>query len=137
MATWFELAKSAVRTLEFETSWGAFERAWERVRTPYGETMDDLKEAALAAALPAGVEVLGYGLPGRALVKLCKVLARHHAPAPFYLAARTAGDAIGVHFTEAAAMLRALRADGVIELAEQGSLGKRRASAYHFTWEPP
>ncbi|MFN7121895.1 MAG: hypothetical protein ACK4NM_07670, partial [Hydrogenophaga sp.] len=79
-----------------------------------------------------GIADLGYGDAGNRLVCICKALAAHHAPDPFFLSSRQAGELLGVHFTDASKMLAALVMDRVLHLESRGA--GRVASRYRFSW---
>jgi hypothetical protein len=82
--------------------------------------------------LPEGISSLGYGDRVQYLVRLCIALQAHHGTDPFFISARQAGEAMGLHFTDASKTLSALVADGVLTLVTKGA-GKV-ASRYRFAW---
>jgi hypothetical protein len=81
---------------------------------------------------PIGLDALGYGEPCKRLVRLCIALQVHQGSEPFFISARQAGEQLGMHFSDAAKMLRALVADKVLEEVSKGA-GKV-ASRYRFIW---
>ena len=85
-----------------------------------------------AAPLPSGIVALGYGVRAMHLVRVCQALQAHHGTDPFFISARVAGGVLGICHEEAALMLRAMVADGVLTLVSKGA-GKV-ASRYRFTW---
>lgn len=127
---WHRQALPHIGTTDFMETWADFMRGWEKVRRPFGEVMNLILDGVDDDPLPAGIEALGYGKRGQKLVKICKRLADHHAPEPFFLGARQAGDLLGIHFTDASKLLAALVFDDVLKLVKKGS-GKR---ASEYTW---
>src|SRR5512139_3113467 len=113
-------ARNAVdaRTKDPAVTLNDFERAFATVKYPYGATLDRI--ASDLPPVPAGIETFGYGPACLKLVCLLRRLhdhqAAHHGGAPIILSVRIAADVIGVHPTAAAAMLRQVTADGVVEL---------------------
>jgi len=130
---WHELALPVIGTKDFSTTWVDFQNAWEKVRHPYGMTMQTIIAGVdHATPLPNGVETLGYGNTSTHLVRLCMALQSHHGDEPFFISARVAGEVLNVHFTDASKMLSALVSDGVLALVSRGS--GRVASRYRFVW---
>lgn len=130
---WFELAKPVIGTQEFVTSWGDFKRAWEAVKFPAGEALAPVL-AALKEPEPIPDELQERGFCDRdwLLVRLCRELQLLAGDEPFFIGARKAGEILDMHYTDASALLRALVADGIIQLVSRGSGSK--ASRYRFTW---
>lgn len=131
--TWHEQALPVIGTKPFATSWSDFLRGWEGVKFAHGASLASLLTEL--PPLPPGIADMGYGDAESKLVRVCLALARIQAPAPFFISARQAGELTGLHFTDAAKVLTALRMDGVIELVSKGAGTK--ASRYLFTWNPP
>lgn len=129
---WHRLALPVIRTKDFAITWADFLNGWKKVRQPYGMTMQAIT-AGLdhTTPLPPGVKALGYGAAGQHLVRLCLAMQVHHGANPFFISAREAGKLLNVHFTDAAKILTALVADGVLSLISKGA-GKL-ASRYRFT----
>ncbi|WP_233598042.1 hypothetical protein [Comamonas sp. BIGb0124] len=133
VADWHRLALPVIGTEEFSTSWADFMRGWDKVRMPFGSTIEQILDGVAADPLPPGVAALGYGEKANLLVKICRRLADHHAPEPFFIGARQAGELIDMHFTDASKVLYALVTDDVLELVKRGA-GKV-ASRYRFVWD--
>lgn len=129
---WHRLALPHIGTADFTTSWTDFMRGLAAVRSPFGLTLEKLMERLDERPLPDGIADLGYGETGNRLVCICQALAIHHAPGPFFLSSRQAGELLGVHFTEASKMLAALVMDRVLHLESRGA--GRVASRYRFSW---
>lgn len=131
--SWHALVLPVIGTKDFTTTWADFLHGWEKVKSPFGQTMQSITESVdLTTPLPAGVDSLGYGDKAQYLVRLCMALQSHHGGEPFFISARQAGEAMGLHFTDASKMLAALVADGVLTLVSRG-VGKV-ASRYRFAW---
>lgn len=129
---WHRLALPNIGTTDFATSWIDFTRGLAAVRSPFGVTLEKLMTDIDTRPLPSGIERLGYGIAAERLVRICEALAEHNAPQPFFLSSRSAGELLGVHFTDASKMLAALTLDGVLHLESRG-VGKV-ASRYRFIW---
>lgn len=130
---WHEMALPVIGTKDFSVTWADFVNGWEKVRQPHGATMNAIMAGInKSSPLPAGITSLGYGEHAFYLVRVCMALQVHAADKPFFISARQAGEVLGIHYTDAAKMLKALVADGVITLVSQGA-GKV-ASRYRFTW---
>lgn len=130
---WHRLAEPVIGTKDFSTSWAEFLSAWDKVKTPHGQEMERILSGIdHAAPLPSGIVALGYGVRAMHLVRVCQALQAHHGTDPFFISARVAGGVLGICHEEAALMLRAMVADGVLTLVSKGA-GKV-ASRYRFTW---
>lgn len=121
---WHKDVLSVIGTKEFSETWADFMRGWEKVKVPYGETMDSIVKASRLIALPDCLLDMEYGERTNNLIKVCIAAQQHHGDEPFFLPSRIAGDILGVHFTVAAKMLRALVIDGLIEVVEQSRMGR-------------
>ena len=133
VARWHELALPVIGTKDFATTWADFLNGWEKVRQPYGATMQTIvTNIDHTERLPNGIESLGYGKASIHLVRLCMALQSHQGNAAFFISARQAGEVLGVHFTDASKMLSALVADGVLALVSKGS--GNVASRYRYIW---
>ncbi|MBC7203441.1 MAG: hypothetical protein H5U29_07935 [Pusillimonas sp.] len=130
---WHRKALPVIGTKDFATTWVDFSRGWEKVRCPFGETLTVALKGFEGDDVPTRVELLGYGPKAISLVKICRRLALHHEPEPFFISARQAATLLGIHFTDASKFLSAFVLDGVIELVERG-MGKR-ASRYRWKLE--
>ncbi|MCC7316499.1 MAG: bifunctional DNA primase/polymerase [Planctomycetes bacterium] len=127
---WHIRARSVIQTKEFEDSWADFVYAWPRVKHPTGKGLiQRVSERARRCALPQ--EAASYRQAElRNLVSLCRELQREAGDQPYFLASRTAGEAIGVSWKTACRWLGMLVADGVIAVVE--SHGARRATRYRY-----
>jgi len=128
---WHALALPTIGTADFAESWGDFARAFEKVRLPEGALMAALLKDVDADPLPDGVPD-DYEPRALRLVRICGRLQREAGNEPFYLSARTAGGLLDVHFTNAANLLCALVADGVLDRVNWGTWKDRRASEYRM-----
>jgi len=129
---WHRQVLPVIGTKEFAESWGDFALCWKAVKYPHGATLETILQGVNDVSLPNGISALEYGTQTLRLVRICNVLASHHAPEPFFLSARIAGDLLEMHYTEAAKLLAALVADGVLKLETKGVGNK--ASRYRFIW---
>lgn len=130
---WHRQAISVIGTKDFSTSWAEFLSAWDKVKNPHGQEMERILGGIdHTAALPSGIVALGYGVRAMHLVRVCQALQAHHGDDPFFISARVAGGVVGICHEEAALMLRAMVADGVLALVSKG-VG-RVASRYRYMW---
>ena len=128
---WHKQSLPVIGTKDLSVTLTDFFNAWDKVRQPYGATMGAiLAKIDSSVPLPNGIPALQYGKAGNQLVRVCEALQRHHGDQPFFIAARQAGDVLGVHYTDAAKMLAALVQDDVLTLVSRGA-GKV-ASRYRF-----
>jgi hypothetical protein len=128
---WHESALPVIATKDFTVTFTDFMRGWDRVKHPYGQTMQTITQSIdHSRPLPAAIQGLGYGAHAQHLVRLCMALQEHQRDEPFFLSARQAGEQLGVHFTDASKMLAALVADGVLTLVSKGAGAK--ASRYRI-----
>jgi hypothetical protein len=129
---WHELALPVIRTKPFEESWIDFMDGWERVKYPAGAgPLDVLWSKALAEPLPT--EALGYEQePVRQLVALCHQLQRHAGQGTFFLACRTAGELLHVHYKTAWRWLQLLEIDRVLHRISTGTLASHRANEWRL-----
>jgi hypothetical protein len=131
-ARWHARALPTIGTQEFAVTLDDFARAFEKVRIPHGDVLSGIVGGIdHGAALPAGLDVFGYGESAIRLVRLCIALAKHCEPEPFFLDVRTAGNYLGVHHTYAWKVLSVLVRDGVLTLVSKGA--GDRASRYRIT----
>ncbi|MFD2379320.1 hypothetical protein ACFSTJ_20090 [Ottowia pentelensis] len=130
---WHELALPTIGTKAFAETWGDFSRAWENVKYPEGALLAKILDNLDGDPIPPMPS--GYGETEERLIRVCIRLQQYAGNAPFFLSARKAGDLIGLHFTNASAMLCGLVADGVLELVERGK--RPKASSYRFKWGQP
>ena len=130
---WHELALPVIGTKEFAVTWADFERGWEQVKYPFGQTLQPILDGIdHSAPLPEGIVALGYSEKAHRLIRICHALQAHHGAEPFYIPARIAGELIDMHYTEAAKVLKALCLDGVLLLVKKGA--GMQASRYRWAW---
>ncbi len=129
---WHAAAVDRIATKEPAVSVADLTRAYNAVKSPFGETMNDIVTASATFELPAGIAALRYGPSAHRLVSVCMALQRHEGDAPFFLSARVAGDVAGLHYTDAAKVLGLFVNDGVLALVSRGA--GLKASRYRFTW---
>ncbi len=116
---WLETYDSVIASKDVGVSWADFRNAWEKVTCPYGTV---LRETLLVLPkLPSLPELDKYGPKANYLLQVCAALQTHHQNEPFFLSSRIAGELIGMHFTDAAALLRAFVREGWLVLVEKGA----------------
>lgn len=128
---WHERGLANMLTKDFGTTWGDFAHAWGRVRFVEG---DDVLGKALerAEAADPSAWASDYAPAQRLLASLCRELQRAAGSAPFFLGARTAGEAVGVDKDRANRWLWAFVADGALELVTKGSQQSGKASRWRY-----
>jgi hypothetical protein len=125
---WLRAYDPVIGSKDVGVSWADFRNAWDKVICPYGTV---LRESLLVLpTLPFVPELDKYGFKARHLLQICAALQTHHRNEPFFLGSRTAGELIDLHFTDAAALLRAFVREEWIVLIEKGA--GLRASRYRF-----
>lgn len=129
---WFNLYVHRFRTKELEVSWADFLSSWESVTTPYGATL----EAILLdpKPVPLWMSTHRFGERGNQLLSVCSTLAEHHAPGPFFLSARQAGELINLDFSDTAKLLKRFVISGYLVVAEEGT--RTRATSYFLCNQP-
>lgn len=129
---WFETHKQQFRTQDMGISWADFLSAREAVRSPYGTTL----QAALAKpqAIPMWMQTHRFGQRANRLLGLCVTLAHHHAPHPFFLSARQAGQLVGMDFSDCAKLLQRFVRAGYLTVAATST--RTTATSYLLGREP-
>lgn len=128
---WYERGLANMLTKDFGTTWGDFAHAWGRVRFAEGDdVLGNALERAEAADPPAWA--MDYAPAQRLLASLCRELQRAAGSAPFFLGARTAGEAVGVDKDKANRWLWAFVADGALELVTKGSQQSGKATRWRY-----
>lgn len=129
---WFNMYVNRFRTKELEVSWADFLSSWESVTTPYGETL----EAILLdpKPIPLWMRAHRFGERGNQLLTICSTLAEHHAPGPFFLSARQAGELINLDFSDTAKLLKRFVISGYLMVAADGT--RKLATSYFLGNQP-
>lgn len=126
---WHELALPVITTKAFDETWMDFLHAFQSARMPLGMNLANEAAARLdPMQLPEVCEKYD-GEPMRRLAALCAEMAALNR-GRFFLSSHDAAARLNVPQMTAWRMLRALCADGVIELAETGN--ERRANRYRW-----
>ena len=116
---WHTLHLQVIGTKDLPASWADFRNAWEGVKQPYGATLEkclrNLPNAPDIAALR------DFGFKAVHLARICSALQAEAGDSTFFLSARTAGELIGCHFTDAATLLRCFRQEGWLKLIKAGA----------------
>lgn len=117
-----------------------FKRAWPKILFPKGANpMVQIIERAKAAPLPPDADKY-ESKPMKRLVAVCYQLQEASGNKPFFLACRTAGKALNVHYGTASIMLRLLVegqtlrivAKGGQQILENGKAVPGRATRYRY-----
>ncbi len=128
----YGVERGVIGTEPFEETWIDFLVAWPKVKFPKGaEPMTAIFQRAQEAS-PCSVATR-YEQDGlRLLVALCRELQRASGDHPFFLACRTAGRLLDVHYTTAWRWLFLLQHDGIVQEVEKGDQKTKRASRYRY-----
>lgn len=119
---WHKAALPKITTKEFTISWCDFLRAHESVRFPHGTNIKQIVgDIDMTLEAPSRIEKLGYGEKEVHLFRICERLQKQAGRDPFFLSCRQAGELIGTNFLAASKMLRAFRADGVLDEVSKGA----------------
>jgi hypothetical protein len=126
---WHQLALPAIRTQDWEPTWGDARDAWSR--------WDPRKLVALDAAVREARQQVPEGdlsHDGRRqlLVAVCAALQRQAGDAAWWLSSHDAGRVLRVPQRTAHRWLRRLEEDGVIECVRRGQPGGVTATRYRF-----
>lgn len=127
---WHERFVGVIATKEpaatIETLWSAY----GKIKAPPGGGMSTILEVAKGIKLPPQICAMGYSERGLHLARVCVAMAEHHGREPFFLSARKAGEVAGIHFADAAQVLRVMTLDGALEVVRRGS--GRMATRYRL-----
>lgn len=126
---WLQTYDAVIGSKDMGVSWADFRNAWDKVICPYGAVLSE--SLLILPTLPYLPELEKYGLKAKYLLQICTALQMHHLNEPFFLSSRIAGELIGLHFTDAAALLRAFVREGWLDLVEKGA--GLRASRYRLS----
>jgi hypothetical protein len=121
---WHLAALPTIGTKDFDTTWADVVYGWPRVKYPWGTgPLASIIETAESMSAPKCAE--HYTNPtARLLVSMCAEMQRLEGTRPFYLAVRTAGDALEIDRTTAGKLLGMLAADGIIVEVVKGTQKK-------------
>ena len=124
---WHARALLIIRTKDWLVTWIDFRIAWARVKKPAGATMAKILETA-AQGFARGTD------PIAKLVSVCRTLQESHGPGRTWpLSCRLAALVMGTSHTTAAAALKLLVVEKVIELTNPGgSKGSGLAAEYRY-----
>ncbi len=132
--------RGVIATDIVEVTLDDFKRAWPKIQFPKGANpMVQVIERAKAAPLPP--DAAKYeSKPMKQLVAVCYQLQEASGDKPFFLACRTAGKALGVHYGTASIMLRLLVegqtlhvvAKGGQQITEDGKVMPGRATRFRY-----
>lgn len=131
---WHEAALPVIGTKDFLTTWFDFSNAIESVRYPVGTSLKQIiGDIDMSEPIPERLVALGYSTKSVQLFRICQRLQEQAGEEPFFLSSRQAADLIQMDYSDAAKLLRVMRADGFIQEISKGA--GNRASRYRFTWQ--
>lgn len=122
---WFQQFKHVIATKDWDVTWAEFKTSWNNVRVKYGQAV--LQEVLSRRTLPP-TELMrpGYSTTMEKLITVCVALQQHHAPQPFFLSCRVAGEILQLGHSHAATLIKSLIQDGVLEVVEEATKTKSR-----------
>ena len=130
---WWQRALPVIGTKDWYSTWGAFVRAWNRARVPFGdgpEMREILDRAQRAGCPPDLMPQYGPHIVGL-VASICRELAlAGDRGGEFFLDCRTLGRLIGVSHNQATAYLNALVGNRVIRKVRGPEKG--RATEYEY-----
>ncbi len=131
---WHQKHLEVIGTSGFLESWTDFSRGWNKVKVPYGQSMNAVLESIdMGTPIPQLLIDMGYDNCAFKLLLICRQLQIANGENQFFISARTAGELIDCHFTSASKMLAAMVMDGILILVSKGF--GLKASRYKYIWE--
>jgi hypothetical protein len=129
---WHRRALPVIRTKAFDVTYSDFLRGWKRVKIPAGSgPLEAAMERARKEELPP--EARNFDDPKvRLLVALCRQLHRTAGGAVWFLACRSAGKLLGIHYKTAWRWLVYLEDVGLLERVSTGNLKTKKANEYRY-----
>ena len=122
---WHDTFVAIIGTKGFAITWRDFQHAWSKVK--YSTQI--LEDCLIVLPPVPDIERLrDYGNEAMHLMQICIALANHHAPEPFFLSCRKAGELIEMDHRDAAKLLRIFTSEGWLSLVAQHT--PIRASRY-------
>jgi len=127
---WHTSAVPFIQTKDFDTTWGEFLRAWDRVILPAGhDPMAIVLKEAEEAELPSFAGRYDSS-DTKLLVKLCMVLQERAGNDAFFLAASTVARLVGIDQRTASRRLAMLVRERVLTVVKQHT--RTRAKRYRY-----
>src|SRR5262249_12708264 len=126
---WHAQAEPLLKEKDFDTTELMFEAAWSNSKEPL---TDELFADALKEPDPEWLKREFMPAKMKNLLKVCIHLQKRWGDEPFFLSARTAGRAVGVHHEMANKYLQRLVKRGFLVPVEKGSSETRNASTWRF-----
>lgn len=128
---WHSQHIEVIGTISFLESWTDFTRGWDKVKVPYGQSINSvLKNIDMEMPVPQHLINMGYDNRSFLLLLVCRQLQIISGDNPFFLSARTAGEIVDYHFTGTSKMLAAMVTDGILQLVSKGT--GLKASRYKY-----
>ena len=115
---WHSKFLHIIGTKEFEISWADFRYALERVKQPYGATLQSfLSNLPPPPDIP---DLILYGLKAVLLMRICMALQSYHGTEPFYLSCRAAAELIDYNHTDTAKLFQIFISEGWLKEVSRG-----------------
>lgn len=115
---WHSKFLHIIGTKELEPSWADFRYALERVKQPYGATLQScLSNLPPPPDIP---ELNLYGLKAVLLMRICMALQSYHGTEPFYLSCRAAAELIDYNHTDTAKLFQIFISEGWLKEVSRG-----------------
>jgi hypothetical protein len=133
---WHRQYLDVIGTSNFLETWTDFTRGWDKVKVPYGQSINSvLEKIDMGTPIPQALIDMGYDNRAFKLLLICRQLQIVSGENPFFISARTAGEMIDYHFTGASKMLASMVMDGILHVVSKGS--GLKASRYKYIWQHP
>lgn len=117
--SWFSAYENVIGSKDFGLSWAEFRLAWDNVEYPHGAALSGvLNDLPKVPHIPG---LIAYGNKAQHLMQICLGLQIRANDREFFLSCRIAGELIGLHYTDAATLLRAFVSEGWLELVAKGA----------------
>jgi hypothetical protein len=129
---WHRAALPAIGTKSFDVTWADFRVAWNRVQIPAGALLGRIRQSVAEDSLAKGS---GDSSLDR-VARVFRAAAGVHRGRDFFLSYRTLGALAGLSHVTAHQIARRLVAEGLLEIVENGSVG-RRGKATTWRWLGP
>jgi Bifunctional DNA primase/polymerase, N-terminal len=126
---WHRRALPVITTKDFGETWSDFQIAWQRVRKPFGTTVD----AAFAGARQAPRTLIDENTELGVLATMCRILSEAARGESFFLSARTVKRLFGISRMSAWRWLESLQFYGFIVAVKKGTLRGRQATVWRYT----
>ena len=133
IAEWHQQALPFIKTKDFLATEIAFLDSWNNATVPLSdEQFWGVVEEALKQPDPGWFKDWFFPATGKRLTRVCMALQAHWKEEPFFLSARTAGEAVGISPKDANDLLKRLVIAGFLLEVKKGTYESRLATMWRF-----